>query len=250
MKRFVFAAFSVLFSIVLLVPFVSFAHPGRTDSQGGHYNRSTGEYHYHHGYSPHDHYDMNNDGIVDCPYNFVDNTHEHSNAESHESDKETQNTNATVYKAAENEKEDTFIDKYGWIFALPFICWPILVVFSNKIEDMTYWAISRRKNRKVLKKLNAQKIKVPRNVVILEDGSVSLGKPSDYEPFGNYTVYVTENGKTFHKSKRCSRHGKPSHIFEISQSLVPCRRCAKYIKFPTSTPDWYEQLKKASTKQN
>ena len=26
-----------------------FAHPGRTDSNGGHWNRSTGEYHYHSG---------------------------------------------------------------------------------------------------------------------------------------------------------------------------------------------------------
>ena len=38
------------------------AHSGRTDSKGGHYNRSTGEYHYHHGYSAHDH-----PGGV-CPY--------------------------------------------------------------------------------------------------------------------------------------------------------------------------------------
>jgi len=41
----------------------SFAHSGRTDSNGGHYNRSTGEYHYHHGYSAHQH---NADGS--CPY--------------------------------------------------------------------------------------------------------------------------------------------------------------------------------------
>lgn len=41
---------------------ISFAHSGRTDSSGGHYNRSTGEYHYHHGYSAHQHYN----GI--CPY--------------------------------------------------------------------------------------------------------------------------------------------------------------------------------------
>ena len=38
------------------------AHSGRTDSKGGHYNHSTGDYHYHHGYPPHDH----PNGI--CPY--------------------------------------------------------------------------------------------------------------------------------------------------------------------------------------
>ena len=37
--------------MLLILPFVassnSFAHSGRTDANGGHYNRKTGEYHYH-----------------------------------------------------------------------------------------------------------------------------------------------------------------------------------------------------------
>ena len=37
-------------------------------------NHSTGKYHYHHGYSAHDHYDMDGDGIKDCPYDFKDTT--------------------------------------------------------------------------------------------------------------------------------------------------------------------------------
>ena len=47
---------------------VVFAHPGRTDSNGGHYDRSTGEYHYHHGYPAHQH----TGGI--CPYDYDDRT--------------------------------------------------------------------------------------------------------------------------------------------------------------------------------
>lgn len=50
------------------------AHPGRTDSFGGHYDRQNGVYHYHHGYSEHYHYDMDNDGDVDCPYTFKNKT--------------------------------------------------------------------------------------------------------------------------------------------------------------------------------
>lgn len=49
-------------------------HSGRTDEWGGHYDHSTGEYHYHHGYPAHDHYDIDGDGTVDCPYKFDDNT--------------------------------------------------------------------------------------------------------------------------------------------------------------------------------
>ena len=41
------------------------AHPGRTDSSGGHTDHSTGEYHYHHGYEAHDHI---ND---QCPYEDI-----------------------------------------------------------------------------------------------------------------------------------------------------------------------------------
>lgn len=65
------AVFLVL--LVLCVTPAS-AHPGRTDSQGGHYDRSTGEYHWHHGMSAHQHYDMDGDGILDCPYSFKSTT--------------------------------------------------------------------------------------------------------------------------------------------------------------------------------
>ena len=50
---------------------VAFAHPGRTDSNGGHYNHSTGEYHYHHGYPEHQHTDRDGDGTLDCPYRIT-----------------------------------------------------------------------------------------------------------------------------------------------------------------------------------
>ena len=54
--------------LLILFAFTALAHPGRTDSNGGHYNRSTGEYHYHHGYSAHQHPNG------ECPYDFDDKT--------------------------------------------------------------------------------------------------------------------------------------------------------------------------------
>lgn len=53
---------------LLLLCILVYPHPGGIDSNGGHYNRSTGEYHYHHGYPEHQH----KNGI--CPYEFDDNT--------------------------------------------------------------------------------------------------------------------------------------------------------------------------------
>ena len=64
----------VIIGLVAVLASFTVLHQGRTDSNGGHYDHSTGEYHYHHGYPAHDHYDMNGDGIVDCPYNFKDKT--------------------------------------------------------------------------------------------------------------------------------------------------------------------------------
>ena len=56
--------FILLFLLLLLIgtTLTVNAHSGRTDSKGGHYNRSTGEYHYHHGESAHQH----PNGV--CPY--------------------------------------------------------------------------------------------------------------------------------------------------------------------------------------
>ena len=80
MKRIILSIFLVL--LLLSIPLSVSAHAGKTDSQGGHTDWSTGEYHYHHGYPAHDHYDMDGDGILDCPYDFVDKTNHSSSGSS------------------------------------------------------------------------------------------------------------------------------------------------------------------------
>ena len=60
-------AFAIVICFMIVMTTAS-AHPGRTDSNGGHWDHSTGEYHYHHGYPAHQH----TDGI--CPYSFDDQT--------------------------------------------------------------------------------------------------------------------------------------------------------------------------------
>lgn len=62
----------VFIFLMFLFPFSASAHPGKTDENGGHYDQSTGEYHYHHGYPAHQH----ENGM--CPYDFDDKT-DHSN---------------------------------------------------------------------------------------------------------------------------------------------------------------------------
>ena len=68
----------VLFMVAgLLICVSSAAHAGRTDSNGGHRDSSTGEYHYHHGYPAHQH----ENGI--CPYDYDDKTGVNSGSSSH-----------------------------------------------------------------------------------------------------------------------------------------------------------------------
>ena len=45
MKRRIF----IIFNLIILISSICIAHSGRTDSNGGHYDTSTGEYHYHSG---------------------------------------------------------------------------------------------------------------------------------------------------------------------------------------------------------
>ena len=63
---------------------VALAHPGATDANGGHYDHSTGEYHYHHGYPAHQHPDGR------CPYNYDDRTGWNSGSSSGGSDSVSQ----------------------------------------------------------------------------------------------------------------------------------------------------------------
>lgn len=72
-----FTKFSLLLLLPLLISSLILgvkAHPGRTDSNGGHTDHDTGEYHYHHGYPAHNHNDTDGDGDLDCPYDFDDKT--------------------------------------------------------------------------------------------------------------------------------------------------------------------------------
>lgn len=71
-----------LLAFLLLLHPTVLAHSGKTDANGGHYDRSTGEYHYHHGYPAHQHYDMDGDGVADCPYDFDDKTDHSSRSDS------------------------------------------------------------------------------------------------------------------------------------------------------------------------
>ena len=87
--------------LVLLIMLLSitpaYAHPGSTDYKGGHTDRSTGKYHYHHGYSAHQH----ENGV--CPYDFDDNSDRSSGSSS---------SSTGIVTLKKSIKDKTFFDYF------------------------------------------------------------------------------------------------------------------------------------------
>lgn len=93
---------------LLAIPVV--AHPGKTDSSGGHTDHETGSYHYHHGYPAHQHYDQNGDGKPDCPYEFDDKTNNDSNKTP---------SNSEISKPSNNAQSNTAQNSTSTVTAKP-----------------------------------------------------------------------------------------------------------------------------------
>lgn len=116
--------------LVLLVAFALTvnAHPGDTDSSGGHYDRSTGEYHYHHGYSAHSHRDMDGDGDLDCPYNFVDKTGQNSSNSSGDS-----HSSSGKQPSTKSDPTHSWMDDFVVFFSSPYGMFCIVAVILQII---------------------------------------------------------------------------------------------------------------------
>ena len=127
----------ILICCILLVVFSAghvLAHPGRTDENGGHYNRSTGEYHYHHGYPEHQH----TDGI--CPYDFDDKTGESSGSSANTQQKD--NSEIILETNKNEEKEPGTIGKIivaGFLIFLGILFINPLLLFVYGIASFIKW---------------------------------------------------------------------------------------------------------------
>lgn len=133
-------ASTILFILVFCFAFSALAHSGRTDSSGGHYDRSTGEYHYHHGYPAHDHI-----GGV-CPYDYDDKTGVNSGGSSGSS-------NNNSYKSTKVITEYKTPEYLAWlqfaVFALSIIA----------LSSISAYLIQRKKNKKIKDEFSEYKLK-------------------------------------------------------------------------------------------
>ena len=139
------------FMIPLLIIFLALnvsGHSGGTDGNGGHYDSSTGEYHYHHGYSAHDHYDMDGDGTLDCPYNFKDNTsYNFSSSSSSGTTKSSKSSYTDVQIKTITETEYIYVEE--------FPTWAIWSGLALGFSVLGLW-MSNRSKAKEIKELTSE----------------------------------------------------------------------------------------------
>lgn len=268
MKRFAKGFLCAILAIALFtVP--SFAHSGRTDEFGGHYDRSTGEYHYHHGYPAHQH----ENGV--CPYDFDDQTN-HGNSGT--SGSSTSRKSVTTVKQEEKPKTDP-ITKVCIVTAVVVVLGSIVVILvlrhrkRVKAERIARQLEEERRERE--RQLEAERKEKEREQArlareaqrseLLEryrgdtatDIAVQCGLSSEYKlgdsgeivPVNGgttpdiYTVYITSRGKVFHVREGCSS----AHIKvnwgkdrKILREKMTCLRCGSVVP----PLDWLEEYEK------
>ena len=113
--------------LVFLLTVAVSAHGGRTDSQGGHYDRSMGEYHFHHGYPAHQH----ENGV--CPYEFDDRTGEDSGGSGRGGTNTDTTTETKRQSGGNREKENNLF--YDIVFLV--VVATFLLIPENKSKRKT-----------------------------------------------------------------------------------------------------------------
>lgn len=242
-----------------------FAHPGRTDSSGGHYDRETGEYHYHHGFEAHQHVNG------ECPFDFVDLTGQNSGGDG------GTRTSGSGTGGNYEDKEDkdsllatliaicilagfvayipTFIvdfalisillkDKVSsrswdtlWLTYIASVCFTAAflykeyrdkLIFAGAAILIVHFLISI-KGKKEMERDAAKKKEAE-----LKKASVEQSNKVNAED-GRHIVYITQSGRLYHSSRACpylARSKKVATIYEdqaLRRGRRKCPKCTKYM---------------------
>lgn len=252
--RLILFAVALIMLCSLTVPVL--AHSGKTDGDGGHYDNEAGEYHYHHGYPAHDHYDMDSDGYEDCPYDFDDRTGWNSGS--------TDSNHVSSYVSLPKEDETVKHDSGGETmplstfvlvcigFAIAILCAVLRVRSANndleesqrKIDALTKEVFDSQKRYYQLvygNKTLAEIMSAPKGCGVDSlDMPYCFTRPGDKREWGDYTVFISTYGKCYHSYKGCSGAYIPKNATHLNSKLyAPCHRCNP--SFPNLA--WFEQYK-------
>lgn len=87
---------------------------------------------------------------------------------------------------------------------------------------------------------------LPPGVYIESGGSLRLGRKSQMYPYGNYTVFTTNNSNFYHSWASCSGRQAScrKNLFDLIDQKTPCPACWKNIYH--KVPKWYLNFVNAS----
>lgn len=249
-------------ALVLCTVFVA-AHSGGTDSKGGHYNHSTGEYHYHHGYPAHQH----TGGV--CPYDFDDKTGQSSGSSGSSSKRNSQAavSNAVQPKAVSSSKSNSSALEtlFGCTILFVWLGIPLIRLFLALCASAKDFLIDRPKRQKAAaaekarlsaefaERQNLERTEFLRAYQghrlseVVPPPNVDDHIDPDGLPCGDgtgrwgtaYTVYVTYHGKVYHRRSVCGTACGTSTNITRTYGLRPCSRCCKSV--PPDLTWYYKQ---------
>lgn len=235
----------LLFSIAALT---AYAHPGRTDSNGGHYISGTSSYHYHHGYPKHNHFDVDCDDIIDCPYDFSI---------------ETQSIKKAAYETALLE---AIIITLLLVF-LTFSCRSnsrknkeiellkesleshrnTHAKLKNDLSNLSYLAVkvAPPENRSAIdlfcKTYGVNDPGIPPDISFIDGFIPVKGHVSKDMPYGEFTVFISSSGVKYHRNRYCAKvPTNPVHLYKTGFRCSACLRCAKDLS--NIPPEWYKHI--------
>lgn len=229
------------------------AHSGRTDANGGHYDNSTGGYHYHHGYPAHQH----ENGI--CPYDYDDKTGENSG-----SDGNSITSESATYQIATATSSDSRATSSGTSRAIVDCRIILIVIFTianlfsiyksmdvSAMED-NFWlrvlppfitaALACLLYLNLLFELSmmlflppllaVQGKKAAEKSIHQQAQSFRISRMDELKK-ASIVVYCTKGGKKYHVDSACSalRNARTPVLSkkecDVSPNQMPCQRCSK-----------------------
>ena len=223
---------------------IAYAHGGDTDSNGGHYDRGTGVYHYHHGYPAHYHIGG------ECPYNYVDKT----------------GWNSGSAGSGRQKKQNNGFDMWFWVVAIvasTFVAYSFAKSLQRdkeerqKKEEQLRARLEKEKKereeerRKRIELYSTNDLEtisgVPEMYVIGRDGLPVERDKEEHEVYGKtLEVYINGGNSSYSYHRKECRYAKrmvnildPKYNFHARDACGSCRP----IKQPDG--DWFKKYLEA-----
>ncbi len=221
-------------SIVLLMCFfhiVSFAHPGSLDSNGGHWNRKSGTYHYHSGVNTRSSSNNLDVSPTNTPVVTIKPT-------------ATPAPTPSAYPKAVTKKQP-YLAPLFWLFAfLIFLIFVLLKYIFNTIDEYKRTTESFETTIKRISFLYKflKETDLPPVPDMYEIGIDKLPKEKNSNNWGDtLTLYKTAHGSKLHTKYNCCTATTPTNVckhitLSYFDSLL-CKKCCKNYVYPDV--QWY-----------